>query len=584
MAIVAVAVAASAAELTVPLLLMRVVDRAIPRGDGAQLATLALIMLAATVAGGALTVAANLVASRVGNAVGHQLRVQSYAHVQSLSLPASTAVRAGEANARILSDTAAAEAALRTLFTRTLRNTIDLVLAIGAIALVDARMLVVAMVAVPPAALVARRIGDRRGRAAQEFQQATADVSGFIGETAGVAGLILTRSLGCRRQLTDRFTTSSARLADLGVAREMAARWAEAALTMTVMLLPPLAYWVGGLAIINGKGLTIGGLMAFVVLQRQLFFPLQDLLTARANLRIAAMLFTRVFTFLDTPSDVPEPADPRRSARHGWQGELRFDRVSLVHDPTIPPVIDNVSLTVPAGATFALVGTTGSGKTSLGYLAQRLLDPTDGRVLIDGVDLRDLSGDAVSDAVCLMGQEPYLLHDTVRANLLLAAPDAGEPDLVAACRAAQIHEVIAQLPHGYDTVVGERGSRFSGGEKQRLALARALLRPSRVLILDEATSALDAHTERQVVDALGAATRNRTVVVITHRLSTVRHADRIVVLHAGRVVEVGTHEKLMAIGGRYATMVATARPTATASSDRRAGDRAQALSAASNPA
>jgi len=301
--------------------------------------------------------------------------------------------------------------------------------------------------------------------------------------------------------------------------------------------------------------ITIGTLVAFTTLQTRLLFPIGSLLNVQADLQTSTALFDRVFEYLDLPVEIEEPADPVPFDPALASGQVEFRNVTFRYDDVAEDTLRDISFVAPAGTKVAIVGETGSGKTTLGYLTGRLYDVTEGAVLIDGVDVREMSFDALRATVGVVSQETYLFHGSVRDNLRFAKPDATDEELEQAARAAQIFDHLGSLPEGLDTVVGERGYRFSGGEKQRLAIARALLRDAPVMVLDEATSALDVETERAVQDALERLSRGRTTVAIAHRLSTIRDADQILVLDDGRIIERGTHDELLAMGGRYAAMV-----------------------------
>jgi ATP-binding cassette subfamily B protein len=315
--------------------------------------------------------------------------------------------------------------------------------------------------------------------------------------------------------------------------------------------MPAAVYWFGGLALAGGSdAVSVPLLVAFTTLQTRLFFPVGSLLNVGLDVQTSLALFDRIFEYLDEPLDIAEKPDAISNAK---AGDVAFDRVWFRYGDDW--TVQDVSFTVPAGTTTALVGETGSGKTTLGYLAARLYDVDRGGVAIDGVDVRDMSFKALTDLVGVVSQETYLFHASVRDNLRFAKPDATDDEIEAAAEAARIHDVIAALPDGYDTIVGERGYRFSGGEKQRIAIARTILRNPPILILDEATSSLDTETERLVQEALDRLSEGRTTIAIAHRLSTVRDAEQIVVLDRGRVVESGRHDDLIGAGGRYAALV-----------------------------
>jgi ATP-binding cassette subfamily B protein len=333
----------------------------------------------------------------------------------------------------------------------------------------------------------------------------------------------------------------------------MSGRWILSTRRASLTMVPAIVYWVAGLAFAHGAALiSIGTAVAFTSMLNRLVAPASALQGIGTAASTSMALFVRIFEVLDLPVDIAERPDARSLTP--VRGDVRLDGVSFAYGPDEPPTLHDIDLHVPAGSTTALVGETGSGKTTLAYLIARLYDVRSGSVSIDGIDVRDLRLDAIAGAVGLVSQDTYLFHDTVRANLRFAAPDASDEAIEAAARAARIHDLIGGLPDGYDTVVGARGHRFSGGERQRLAIARMLLRDPPILILDEATSALDNETERAVQAALERLSGGRTVIAIAHRLSTVRHADQIVVLDRGRIVERGRHDELVAAGGRYALL------------------------------
>jgi ATP-binding cassette subfamily B protein len=540
-----------------PFLLREVLDKAIPERDTALLTALVGGMIAISIATGALSVAQTWLSNVVGQRVMHDLRAAVYRHLQRLSLAFFTRTRTGEVQSRIANDIGGVQNVVTSTATSIVSSATTVLATIAAMFALDWRLAVFSLALLPFFVWLTRRVGRERKRITAERQGRLADMSSLVEESLSVSGILLGKTMGRAPELADRFTRESADLADLEVRSRMAGRWRMASVQMTFSIMPALVYWFAGQSIASGaSAISIGTVVAFTTLQTRLFFPLQSLLSVGIDVQTSLALFHRIFEYLDISVDIDEREDPvdLREVR----GEVRFEEVAFGYDVDGPPTLDGIDLDVPPGTTTAIVGETGSGKTTLGYLVARLYDATAGRVTIDGVDVRDLSFASLARTVGLVSQETYLFHATVRENLRFAKPDATDEELEDAARAAQIHDLIASLPEGYDTVVGERGYRFSGGEKQRIAIARTVLRNPPVLVLDEATSALDNETERAVQEALDRLAEGRTTLAIAHRLSTIRHADEIVVLDGGRIVERGTHADLIALGGRYAALAARA--------------------------
>jgi ATP-binding cassette subfamily B protein len=543
-----------------PFLLREVLDVAIPQRDTRLLTWLVLGMIAVSIVTGALGVAQTWLSNVVGQRVMHDLRTSVYRHLQRLSLAFFTRTRTGEVQSRIANDIGGVQNVVTSTATSIVSNITTVAATIAAMVALDWRLAAFSLAVLPLFVWITRRVGRERKRITGERQGRLADMSSLVEESLSVSGILLGKTMGRSPELADRFQAESAQLADLEVRSRMAGRWRMATVQMTFAIMPAFVYWFAGQSIAaGGTAISIGTVVAFTTLQTRLLFPILSLLNVGIDLQTSLALFHRIFEYLDLPVDIAERGDPVELHPDGIRGAVRFEGVGFAYDPEEgPPTLRDVDVDVPPGARVAIVGETGSGKTTLGYLVARLYDTTAGRVTIDGVDVRDLSFAALSRTVGLVSQETYLFHASIRDNLRFAKPDAGDEELEAAARAAQIHDLIASLPDGYDTVVGERGYRFSGGEKQRIAIARTILRNPPVLVLDEATSALDNETERAVQAALDALSEGRTTIAIAHRLSTVRDADEIVVLDGGRIVERGAHADLIALGGRYAGLAARA--------------------------
>jgi ATP-binding cassette subfamily B protein len=542
----------SAALGVVPAFLLRGVLQAIGANDTTKLSLYAGGMIAIAVVTGVLGVWQTLLSNQVGQRVMHDLRTAVFRHLQRLSLAFFTRTRTGEVQSRISNDIGGVQSVVTSTATSIVSNATTVIASmIGMIAL-SWELSLFAFALVPVFVLLTRRVGDERRKIAKSTQETLADISSLVQESLSVSGVLLGKTMGRSDELADRFEGESRLLADLEVRQRMAGRWMMASIQTTFAVMPAAVYWFGGLALAHGShAVTVPTLVAFTTLQTRLFFPVGSLLGVGLDVQTSLALFDRIFDYLDQPVDIEErPGAQTLEA----SGDVAFEDVWFRYGGDTWTLQD-VSFVVPAGSKTALVGETGSGKTTVGYLAARLYDVDRGAVSIGGVDVRDLTFASLASLVGVVSQETYLFHASVRDNLRFAKPDATDAELVAAAEAAQIHELIASLPEGYDTVVGERGYRFSGGEKQRIAIARTVLRNLPILVLDEATSSLDTATEREVQEALDRLAEGRTTIAIAHRISTVADADQILVLDRGQIVERGRHDELLALGGRYAELV-----------------------------
>ena len=565
-----------------PILLKLIIDNLTSESPSLELLWIqAGLMIVLPIITSAIGVWQSYLSNIVGQRVMDDLRLALYRHLQSMPLRFFTETRTGEIQSRISNDVGGVQSVVTDTASSLLSNFATVATTVIAMWILDWRLTVLSLGLLPVFAYITYRVGKVRREVSGMTQRSLAEVSAITQESLSVSGILLSKTFGQQRASIDRFARESRRLGDLQIRQQMIGRWFFALIGTFFSIMPAFVYLLAGYFIIGGEtDVTIGTIVAFTTLQSRLFFPLGQLLNVQVEIQGALALFDRIFEYLEMEPDITDPPDAVALSADTVRGEVELDRVRFRYPvaqaqveaagetaeaeaegravPTAvrPFALEEISFTARPGQLVALVGPSGSGKTTTTYLIPRLYDVDAGAVRIDGHDVRGVTLASLGEVIGFVTQETYLFHDTVLANLRYARPDASMAEIEEAARAAAIHDRILDLPDGYETVVGERGYKLSGGEKQRVAIARVLLKDPRILILDEATSALDTVSERLIQAALARLMVGRTTIAIAHRLSTILRADQILVMARGRIVERGTHEELIRREGLYAKLSA----------------------------
>ncbi|MGA9919850.1 MAG: ABC transporter ATP-binding protein [Candidatus Dormiibacterota bacterium] len=539
-----------------PYMLKLIIDDAILKHNPRLLLIFFGIMVITPVVSTGLGVWQTYLNAVVGQRMMQDLRVALYTHLQNLPLRFFTATRTGEIQSRLANDVGGVDSVITNTATSTVSNLTRTAATLAGMAFLSWQLTLLSVAVLPIFILVTVRVGEVRRRVSAQTQVTLADLSALAEETLSVSGILLTKVYGREQRARDRYVGETARLTALMIRQQMVGRWFFGFIQTFFSILPAGVYLMAGLVLHAGVkgGVSVGTLVSFTTFQSALFFPIGQLLNIQVELQGALALFDRIFQYLDIPVEIEDRPGAITIPTPDIKGRIGFQNVTFSYEPGATPAVKGVTFDAEPGQLVALVGPSGAGKSTLTYLMARLYDVDRGKITLDGHDLRDLSTATLRAAIAVVTQETFIFHSTIRENLLVGRPDASDEEMIAAGKAASIHDRIMELPNGYDTVGGERGYRLSGGEKQRVALARAILKNPRILILDEATSALDSHSERAIQDAIALLMEGRTTIAIAHRLSTILAADLIVMMEHGQIVERGTHTQLMTQEGPYSRL------------------------------
>ena len=576
-----------------PLLIGRIFDDAIGKGNMSLLIIYVIIMIVTPIVTGIIGVGQSYLNNIIGQNVMRDFRNRLYQHLQSMSLRFFTGTRTGEIQSRLSNDVGGVQGVVTNTATSIVSNFSTALSTIIAMLILSPLLTAISLGLLPLFLWITYKMGNIRRTTSKETQQSMASLTAMMQETLSVSGILLMKTFGRQQHARDQFEKENQKLANLEVRQQMIGRWFFMFIGTFFSIMPAVVYLIAGWQMISnhgtGLGMTFGTIVAFTTLQSRVFFPIGQLLSVQVDIQGALALFDRIFEYLDLPIEIKDRPNALKLDADKVDGRVSFEHVSFTYTRGMPevlnglmgkesngngvskrpvspqpiamtsedplrPTLNNVSFEIEPGQLAALVGPSGAGKTTMTYLVPRLYDVESGAVTIDGINVKDIALSSLGELVGMVTQETYLFHASVRENLLYARSDATEEEMMAAARAAAIHDRIMELDEGYDTVVGERGYKLSGGEKQRIAIARVILKNPRILILDEATSALDTHSERLIQAALEPLMQGRTTLAIAHRLSTILAADVILVVDKGEIVERGTHHELLELGGLYARL------------------------------